>query len=101
MRLGCWNGLGAHLNTPEHPILTSCPSDLDFDDRQVTPVALVINESISNALKHAFPDEQPGRISISFGRDGDMIDLDIADEGTGFQTRASNKGSGHKSLGLW
>jgi two-component sensor histidine kinase len=91
--------VGGALNTSEHPILTSCPSDLDFDDRQVTPVALVINESISNALKHAFPDEQPGRIFVSLGRDGDMIVLDIADEGTGLPDQGIKQGLGTQILG--
>ena len=48
------------------------------------PCGLILNELISNALKHAFPGEQHGEIRIQLHRmeSGD-IDLQVADNGVG------------------
>lgn len=87
------------LDTPQHPIVTRSPPDLDFDDLQVTPVALAINEGISNALKHAFPDSQSGRISVSVEREAGMILLEISDEGKGLPEQGIERGLGTQILG--
>jgi len=52
-------------------------------DRAI-PYGLIINELVSNALKHAFPDNRKGEITIHLhcGDDG-RIWLTIADNGTG------------------
>ncbi len=49
------------------------------------PCGLVLNELISNALKHAFPHKQSGEISIRLRRapDNELIILTIADNGIG------------------
>jgi two-component sensor histidine kinase len=47
------------------------------------PVALMMNELITNALKHAFPDNRPGRLSITVRPDGRHFAIRIADDGVG------------------
>ena len=42
-----------------------------------------MNELISNALRHAFPNGREGTISISGGEAGDLITLVIRDNGIG------------------
>jgi PAS domain S-box-containing protein len=51
----------------------------------VIPCALVITELITNALKHAFPEERPGEIAVSLKRtaDGRTCRLVIRDDGIG------------------
>ncbi|WP_442949905.1 PAS domain S-box protein [Nostoc sp.] len=44
---------------------------------------LVINELISNALKHAFPNQQVGTISIALHNVGNSIEMTIRDDGIG------------------
>jgi PAS domain S-box-containing protein len=44
---------------------------------------LIINELVSNALKHAFPAGRPGEIRIGFRSDGDRSTLTISDNGVG------------------
>jgi PAS domain S-box-containing protein len=47
------------------------------------PCGLILNELVSNALKHAFPFGRPGRISIHIAAvDGDCI-LSVSDDGVG------------------
>ena len=48
------------------------------------PCGLIINELLSNALKHAFPDGRKGEISIRFDvEEDDRITLTVADNGVG------------------
>ncbi len=47
------------------------------------PIALMMNELITNALKHAFPDERPGRLSITVRPDGRYFGIKIVDNGVG------------------
>jgi two-component sensor histidine kinase len=50
---------------------------------QAAPLALVVNELMSNALKHAFPEGRPGIISVTLLSLGDRAELTIADDGVG------------------
>jgi len=46
---------------------------------------LVVNELVSNALKHAFPDGREGELTIDFRRETDnKFKLIVADNGIGF-----------------
>lgn len=49
------------------------------------PCGLILNELISNALKHAFPDKRPGQIRVELrtGPEG-AVNLVVADNGIGF-----------------
>jgi two-component sensor histidine kinase len=49
---------------------------------QAAPLALIVNELISNALKHAFPG-RPGIISVSIRRTPEGFVLTVADDGQG------------------
>src|SRR5262249_24560846 len=44
--------------------LTVEVSDLYLDMTQAVACGLIINELVSNALKHAFPDDRPGHIKV-------------------------------------
>jgi PAS domain S-box-containing protein len=50
----------------------------------VVPCALIVNELISNALQHAFPDRKKGEISVRFGKTKGTCNLVIGDDGIGF-----------------
>ena len=58
---------------------------LDVD--QALPCGLILNELLSNALKHAFPDGREGVISVSLKRSGrDGVELQVSDSGIGLPT---------------
>lgn len=71
-------------------------TDLDLDDlavrsEQATPIALIVNELVTNALKHAFPDGRPGRISVRAKENADGYAVEVADDGVGMgKTRRSS-----------
>jgi len=64
---------------------------LNVDVRQVLlpihtaiPCGLIVNELLSNALKHAFPDGRAGEIRVAFHSDGDGRSvLAVRDDGVG------------------
>jgi PAS domain S-box-containing protein len=47
------------------------------------PCGLVVNELISNALKHAFPNGRGGMIAIILRQEGDQVFLSVSDDGIG------------------
>ena len=56
-----------------------------LDVNNSIPCGLIINELVSNALAHAFPDGRKGRIDISMrSGSGGRIALSVRDNGTGF-----------------
>jgi PAS domain S-box-containing protein len=48
-----------------------------------TPCALIINELVSNCIKHAFPGRQRGEIVIRFRSEQDRFVLTVKDDGVG------------------
>jgi PAS domain S-box-containing protein len=57
--------------------------DLTLDVGLAIPCALVINELVSNALKHAFPGGIGGTIRVAFARHGTALRLEVSDDGIG------------------
>ena len=47
------------------------------------PCALIINELLSNALEHAFPDDRHGEIRLELHRSGSDIQILVSDDGVG------------------
>ncbi len=58
------------------------PLFLDIDT--VMPLGILINELVTNSLKHAFPGDRPGRIGVSLKNgDGQRLVLTVSDNGIG------------------
>jgi len=66
-------------------------------DRAI-PAGLILNELISNALKHAFPDGRKGSLSIEGRQSGGGVVLEVRDDGVGMPEGADP--ARPKSLGL-
>ena len=61
---------------------------MDLDEvhinlKQAIPCGLIVNELISNALKHAFQGKEGGKIYISVKKKQDKIFIGVADNGVG------------------
>ncbi len=70
------------------------PLDIDA----AVPLGLVVNELVSNALKHAFPDGRIGCVVVSLATTGDATTLTVKDDGVGLPEGLEARRS--RSLGL-
>jgi len=62
---------------------------IDVDDIKLNlntaiPLGLIINELLTNCIKHAFPDSMPGLIEIKLHKTHNEYELVIKDDGIGF-----------------
>jgi two-component system, sensor histidine kinase PdtaS len=64
---------------------------------QSIPVALIINETVTNSIKYAFTDQADAKILVSMKETEEIINLIIADNGKGF---IPNEEAESKSLGI-
>jgi len=78
---------------------------LNFDIEEVMvdintmiPLGLIVNELLSNSLKHAFPEEREGHIDIGFHSQDHSYQLIVSDNGVGFPEDINYQDT--KSLGL-
>jgi PAS domain S-box-containing protein len=79
--------------------VTITPPDLSLNIGTGIPCGLIINELISNAMKHAFNDGQRGVITIAMKQTGpDRYSMVIADNGPGFSKEVDFRNTA--SLGL-
>jgi len=58
---------------------------LEFDIDMAIPCGLIVGELVSNSLKHAFPENRAGKITVSVVHiDAHTIRLSVIDDGIGF-----------------
>ena len=57
-------------------------------------LALLFNETITNALKHAFPEGRAGRLAIRLAREGDRVVASVEDDGVGLEATESEASGG-------
>jgi len=58
--------------------------DIMIDINTAIPLGLILNELVSNSMKHAFPGENSGEIKVKFNKKGDKCILEVNDTGVGF-----------------
>ena len=57
--------------------------ELKMSSDQAVPLALIVTEAVSNAVKYAFPGGRRGSISVCLKADRDHAELEIFDDGVG------------------
>ena len=79
--------------------MTLTIDDIPLGITEAIPCGLIINELVSNALKHAFPEGRRGTVAIELRRgDAGGTTLSVSDDGIGFPEQLDFKSS--PSLGL-
>jgi len=69
---------------PHKPTIAVDAERLEMSGSHAIALAMVTHELITNALKHAYPEGQPGPIDVTLKRNGpDSIELRVADQGRG------------------
>ena len=59
-------------------------NDVQLDINTSIPLGLIVNELITNSLKHAFPQDLCGEINVKFHKQDKKYLLEVDDDGTGF-----------------
>jgi len=78
--------------------LSTDVESIELDSRQAAPLALILNELVTNALKYGCPPDRPGKIHVGFRTVGDHHRLSVSDEGDGLPEDFAP--SSKKSLGM-
>jgi len=87
--------------SPEKISLKLDIEDVNLDVDSVVPLGLVVNELISNALKHAFTEGVNGTVLVSLKEDNDLLILMVKDDGKGLDLtdkKALGKSFGYKLI---
>ena len=74
---------------------------LQLSPDQALPLGMMVNEVVSNAFKHGFPNGRPGRVTITLARplEGNEAVLTIQDTGVGMSdTPAGGQGLGTRLI---
>ncbi|WP_426328997.1 histidine kinase dimerization/phosphoacceptor domain -containing protein [Pedobacter sp. R-06] len=72
------------LNNDVNNIKIVCEiDDLMLDVSQAIPIGIILNETVTNALKYAFPNHQKGTISICVKQVKTFVEVEISDNGIG------------------
>ena len=58
--------------------------DVSLPINEAIPCGLIVNELVSNALKHGFPKGRTGTIKISYRSNGADWSMSVTDDGVGF-----------------
>lgn len=75
--------------------------DTHLDIDHIIPCALIVNELLSNSLKHAFPAGQPGQLRIELRHEAAEVRLTVADNGIGLPASAlADQGLAEQGDGL-
>ena len=65
----------------------------------ITPLGLILNELITNVLKHAFTEvSEKNKMSIEFKQDNDELVLSVSDNGVGMPSEVRESSFGLKLI---
>jgi two-component sensor histidine kinase len=63
-------------------VLVDC-DDARLEISRAVPCGLIVNELVTNAMEHAFPNGQGGTVRVTFRAGGGRYDLEVSDTGIG------------------
>lgn len=92
---GLIDGIRSSFAKPVALESSIAPAVLDRD--HALPLALICNEVIANAIKHAFPTGEPGRIMVALEElEPDVARLKVSDDGVGYDPTVQSVGMGNR-----
>ena len=87
---------------PGHRLLLHIDAiELKMSSDQAVPLALIVTEAVSNAVKYAFPAGRHGNIWVRLSTDGETAELDVRDDGVGIPAgRVETEAGTRDGIGL-
>jgi len=52
-------------------------------EETIADVKLAVTEAVANAVRHAYPPDNPGRVSVELSASGGRLEIAVSDEGRG------------------
>jgi two-component sensor histidine kinase len=85
----------------DKPVAVSCELEEAYAHSEVAvPIAIIINELVTNSIKYGFPDERPGQILIKLHTNHELV-ISVSDNGVGMPGHEqARKGFGSKVVAL-
>ena len=68
--------------------------DIVVDAEETVCVSILVNELVTNALKHAFPDGRGGVVRVALTRSSGGLELSVEDDGIGLADATGSRGTG-------
>lgn len=90
--------LSASISGPNPVAITVQADELFIHSEQAVPIAIILNELVTNSLKYAFPEGKAGHIRVGLHADGNVT-LTVQDNGVGLR-QEHKKGIGSRVLAL-
>lgn len=87
-----------YITDPSRVKLNMNVENVMVDINTTVPLGLIVNELVTNTMKHAFPEGKNGEIDIEFHKHEDEFTLIVSDTGVGFPEDIDYKNT--DSLGL-
>ena len=70
-----------------------------LDIETITPIGLILNELITNVLKHAFPEvDDDSQMELRFNQKGENLVLELEDNGKGMPAEVAESSFGIKLM---
>jgi two-component sensor histidine kinase len=82
LKLICEESQNAYAGAHK-PTISVDVEPLQLSSSHAISLAMLTHELITNALKHAYPPDEPGPIHVALIRGKDTVELTVADEGRG------------------
>jgi two-component sensor histidine kinase len=70
---------------------------IELETREATTLAILLNELLTNAVRHGLRGREAGTVRVLYGRQGSQVWVTVADDGNGLPpdfTLSKNKGLG-------
>lgn len=85
-----------HVGQLSATVAIGCSSEagIELDAERAIPLGLIVNELLTNAFRHAFPDGRSGMIRVRAAAVGDFIEITVSDDGIGMAQPDPGNGSG-------
>lgn len=87
-----------NLNNKKIVVEAYIAPELNFDLNVAIPCGIILNELLSNAFKHAFHNQESGKIEVFIEREKNLFLMSVVDNGSGFEFKDKIETS--TSLGL-
>jgi two-component sensor histidine kinase len=90
--------LAAVFAASRHRIHVTCDPSLQLPAAELGPVGTIVNEAISNSIRHAFPEGRDGDIWVRLAESGDRMTLVIRDNGVGMPDSTGDHDAGRSLI---